>query len=242
MPLEGLRLLTLDFWGTLVHQAPELDSFIEDGLVHLYVKGGRGVDEAAARLAMRAERRGFAEALRTEYRTKPLPERLDDIAVRLSVPLPLDAEREADALLAEALQRHEPSIAAGSCEALEDAKRSGLRVCVISNTGWIQPSAVRDLLKTFGLMALVDECICSGDGFRAKPHPEMFDLAVMHCGCSTGAVIHVGDDRRTDVAGGLAAGLGVTVLIQDAAGSGTEGPVFGSVRELREIFSIRTGQ
>ncbi|HXM55474.1 MAG TPA: HAD family hydrolase [Candidatus Dormibacteraeota bacterium] len=40
-----------------------------------------------------------------------------------------------------------------------------------------------------------------------KPDPRIFDFALAACGLGPGSVVHVGDSRRTDVAGALAAGI-----------------------------------
>jgi putative hydrolase of the HAD superfamily len=53
------------------------------------------------------------------------------------------------------------------------------------------------------LMALID----SGEVGVEKPDPRIFDLALAACGVRPEAAVHVGDSRRTDVAGALAAGI-----------------------------------
>jgi putative hydrolase of the HAD superfamily len=96
-----------------------------------------------------------------------------------------------------------------SLEVLPDLARRA-RLAIVSNSD----GTVEARLAAAGVVQVGD-----GDGVRVaavidsgavgieKPDPRIFELALTACGVPPEAAVHVGDSRRTDVAGALAAGL-----------------------------------
>jgi putative hydrolase of the HAD superfamily len=63
------------------------------------------------------------------------------------------------------------------------------------------------MLRTTGLVELVDGAISSAEAGAAKPAPAIFERALELAGAGAAGAMHAGDSLRYDVAGALAAGL-----------------------------------
>ena len=94
--------------------------------------------------------------------------------------------------------------------ALDELRRGGLRLGLISNTS-------RDLGAFVRHFALdVDAWLASGSYGKVKPSPLIFRAALELVGCEPGAALMVGDSPRDDVAGARA--VGMRALLLDRAG------------------------
>jgi putative hydrolase of the HAD superfamily len=97
-----------------------------------------------------------------------------------------------------------------SLEALPALAATGVRLAIVSNSD----GTVEERLGSAGvaqvgpgrgvtLLALIDSGVVGVE----KPDPRIFELALAACGVRPEAAVHVGDSRRTDVAGAVAAGI-----------------------------------
>jgi len=103
----------------------------------------------------------------------------------------------------------QPAIRA-SLDALPALAATGVCLAIVSNSdGTVADRLGRAGVAQVGpgpgvcLTALID----SGAVGVEKPDPRIFALALDACGVRPEAAVHVGDSRRTDVAGALAAGI-----------------------------------
>ena len=74
---------------------------------------------------------------------------------------------------------------------------------------------MRELLDRHGLLAKLQATIFSDEWSLPKPHPKVFEAALDALGVAAEQAVHVGDLRRTDVAGARAVGMG-TIRIKVA--------------------------
>jgi HAD superfamily hydrolase (TIGR01509 family) len=91
--------------------------------------------------------------------------------------------------------------------AMEAAKALGLRLAIITNTGWRDDDDVRRDWMELGFDDLFETYVSSKSVGFGKPHRRMFDEALDRIGVSASAAAIVGDQLARDVAGGRAAGL-----------------------------------
>lgn len=92
---------------------------------------------------------------------------------------------------------------------LERLREAGVRVGLISNTN-------RDLAAVaarFGIASLIDVMIASVDVGVMKPEPEIFLACLERLGSTPEAAAMVGDNQYDDIAGALAAGFKLAVLL-----------------------------
>jgi putative hydrolase of the HAD superfamily len=108
--------------------------------------------------------------------------------------------------------------------ALEELHERGIRVGIVSNFDHRLPGIVRDL----DLEPLVTTVVTSWEVGAEKPHPLPFDTLRRRLQVHPRRLVHVGNDRRRDVEGAVAAGLRALWLSRD----GDEGADLSSLAEL----------
>jgi putative hydrolase of the HAD superfamily len=97
---------------------------------------------------------------------------------------------------------------AGALDTLERLAASGIRCALICDTGLTPGRVVRQLLDRHGLLERLSETIFSDEWSLPKPHPRVFEAALESLGVAAEEAVHVGDLRRTDVAGARGVGMG----------------------------------
>ncbi len=102
----------------------------------------------------------------------------------------------------------------GAAETLDALVREGIRCALICDTGLTPGHVVRRHLSRLGLLDALELQIFSDEAGVPKPDPRVFRAAVEPFGVSQEESVHVGDLRRTDVAGARAVGMR-TVRIRD---------------------------
>ncbi|MGH2427822.1 MAG: HAD family hydrolase [Candidatus Limnocylindria bacterium] len=117
-------------------------------------------------------------------------------------------------------------------EALQDARRDGLKIGIVSDWG----STLREIFVALKMDRYVDFVLASAAVGLAKPDPAFFRLALDTAGVSAHEAIMVGDSYRADVEGARAAGMDAVLLDRDAsAGPALVAP---KIRSLSEMVPI----
>ena len=96
----------------------------------------------------------------------------------------------------------------GARATLDGLRRAGVACALVCDTGLTPGSVVRQHLERHGLLRHLDVQVFSDEVGFPKPDPRPFRAALDPLGISPERALHVGDLRRTDVAG--ARGLGMT--------------------------------
>jgi putative hydrolase of the HAD superfamily len=206
-----LSAITLDYWDTL-YDGTTLDVRVERrslALRRLVAELGHalpddewialyGASGEEAERWWREEHRGYATVERIRWV-------LDHLGLACAVDDPrLDAVvREVDAALVD----HPPPLLPGAAEAVRALAGAGLRLAIVSDTGFASGAAQTAILERDGLATHFDALVYSCDVGRAKPHRAMFAAALDALGVPPERALHVGDIERTDVAGALAMGM-----------------------------------
>lgn len=121
---------------------------------------------------------------------------VEEAAGRLVARAFLDAGREVDLELA-------PGIGA----ALAALGERGVRIGIVCDVGFSGGELLRDLLDREGLLGYFHGWGFSDEVGHYKPAPQIFEAALASLGARPGEAMHVGDLRRTDVAGAAALGM-----------------------------------
>ena len=100
----------------------------------------------------------------------------------------------------------------GSRLVLQRLRSLGLRTALICDTGLTPGRVVRRHLERNGLLELLDAQIFSDEVGVPKPDARIFHAAIASLCTSADRCVHVGDLRRTDVAGGRGVGMGTVRL------------------------------
>jgi FMN phosphatase YigB (HAD superfamily) len=99
-----------------------------------------------------------------------------------------------------------PSEGVRSC--LEELRAGGVRLGIVCDIGLTPAHVVRELLSGHGLLGLFDDTAFSDEVGHYKPDRRIFERALANLGgIAPERAAHVGDRRRTDVAGARAMGM-----------------------------------
>jgi putative hydrolase of the HAD superfamily len=95
----------------------------------------------------------------------------------------------------------------GARDFLLALQRAGIRRALICDTGFTPGPVVRKLLDRLGLLELLEISVFSEEVGAPKPDPRAFAAALGGLGVSAAGAMHVGDLRRSDIAGAHGAGM-----------------------------------
>lgn len=115
-------------------------------------------------------------------------------------------ERAAEAFLTVA--RNAPlELSADIRSSLEALQARGIRLGIVCDVGFSGGEVLRELLDREGLLACFSGWAFSDEVGHYKPAPQIFEAALAALDAEPAAAMHVGDLRRTDIAGAAALGM-----------------------------------
>jgi FMN phosphatase YigB (HAD superfamily) len=115
-------------------------------------------------------------------------------------------ERTAEAFLTVA--RNAPvELSADIESSLKELQARGIRMGIVCDVGFSGGEVLRELLDREGLLVYFSGWAFSDEVGHYKPAPQIFEAALGALGAEPGAAVHVGDLRRTDIAGAAAVGM-----------------------------------
>ena len=201
-PRSELQCVTFDCWATLIHEAG--------------IARGNGRGRILAEFCGRTEQEAGA-ALSAAFREHQIAwhrQRVFDGAdmtrhALAALGVSTDAARFEELLTAleEEILSHDVRAIAGARELLVALRDAGVRRALICDTGFTPGRMVRRLLDRVGLLELLEVTIFSDEVRVPKPHPKAFSEALRGVGVSAQHACHVGDLRRSDIAGARSAGM-----------------------------------
>ena len=200
--IEGI---TFDFWNTLIAESRSADHRTQRWTAALE-RAGHHVDPERFEAGIGAMWQWFL----TEWESnRPVtPERATDYFVQ-AAGIPHDPVLRADMVQAlhDGFDPAEMELAPGIGDALEALKARGLRVGIICDVGVSPSSTLRRYLAHHGLLQHFDHWSFSDEVGCYKPDQRIFAHALGGLGvASATAMAHIGDLRRTDIAGAREAG------------------------------------
>lgn len=238
--LTGLDAVTFDCWGTLIFDKPETEGRTSYNvrIEHLARIGDLSV-EAADELLQQAwahhhtawhELRGYGAPGMAQHCLEALGIRDARLLQELT-----DGFEEASIEFG-------VEVVPGAPDALTDLRSRGFRTALVCDTGFTPGRVVRHLLGEHGITPLLDVLAFSDEVGVPKPHERMFRTALDGIGVEASAAAHIGDLRRTDIAGARAAGMG-TIRFRGVYDDETDLPdadvVIADMRELPGIVAGR---
>jgi len=127
-----------------------------------------------------------------------------------------------------------PLLVSSAVWVLDELRREGLKLGLISNTGRTPGWMSRRLLAQYGLDAYFDTLTFSNELGFTKPHSAIFLSALEKLNLEPQAVVHIGDDPRTDIKG--AKGVGMRAVLLNPPGQAGAGDEADScIADLREL-------
>jgi FMN phosphatase YigB (HAD superfamily) len=204
-----IEAVTFDFWETLLGERPShIRGLHVEGWLRELAAAGSPRDPAAVEAVFEAswevferrwvENRGhYSCAEATRFMCEHLRVRPDDdVHARL-----VDVFRQ----VGESVDL-EP--APGIVECLRALRQAGIRLGIVCDAGMIGGTILRGQLERHGILEAFEAWSFSDETGWFKPAPEAFLPALRGLGVEDPSrAAHVGDNRRTDVAGALGMGM-----------------------------------
>lgn len=201
-----IEVISFDIWGTLFRTDPGYRSEQRKALRD--VLGYRGDTAQLRRHLYRvyAELDAETEAHGIQF---GLEDRVMRLAADLGLPVPTPEQLdELQRLLTVAQLSHPPVLTEPDLkEVLETLAQMGLRIAVISNTNMTVGNVVHESLVHHNLADLINWEVYSGDIGVAKPNPKIFSRLVEMSGYPAHSILHVGDNKVTDLHGARRSGF-----------------------------------
>lgn len=94
----------------------------------------------------------------------------------------------------------------GAVDAVNAVKQAGIATALVCDVGFTPARFVREFLKGHGIH--LDHYFFSDEVGTPKPFPPIFNAALKATGALPEEAVHIGDLRRTDIAGARRAGMG----------------------------------
>jgi putative hydrolase of the HAD superfamily len=235
--------VTFDFWNTLVADGggagrdQRLDAWL--GILE---DAGFATEREQLDAAMASSWERFLGAWKTNEQYTHV-EAAVDIVESLGYQLPAGVH---DALIGSFTYStsNYPSLTDGIGDCLRTLSTAGVKLGIICDVGMTPSTALREILEHNGLLGLFDHWSFSDEVGHYKPSTAIFEHALGGLGgVEPSRAAHVGDLRRTDIAGALAFGMTAvryTGAFDDADGEGPEATfVVASHAELPGVLGIR---
>jgi len=210
-----IRLITFDFWDTLVTDSA------------LNLRAQRSLRVAAIRRALEAagmaatdglaedvhERSGARLAEQYWSRNRD-PRTEEQLRIVLDTAGPGTAARLAPAAFAEALEAyispvlaHPPELSPGAAHAVRELAARGVALGIVSNTGRTPGLILRRVLERHGLLPYFAAISYSDEVGVRKPDAQIFHATLAQAGVPAEEAVHIGDNPDADVAGARAIGM-----------------------------------
>lgn len=211
--LRGIQAITFDAGGTLLHPYPSVGAvYREVALLH-----GRDYPEDTLNRSFRAAFHRVSKdnaVLDPEARERDFWSRVVADTINQTGDPPDDAEAFFDEIYETFAHGWRWRMFDGVIETLEGLRARGLRLGVMSN--W--DMRLHTVLEETGLRGFFDAVLISSEVGAEKPDIGIFRAAERALGCDASACLHVGDSRKHDLEGALAAGWrGLIVRHEDVA-------------------------
>lgn len=238
---EHPHAVSFDCWGTLIYEKNPNAVYHERVLALLRVAKAYGVEVSAERARESLDQAWLEHWQRWHQELASHPEEIALAALaRLAVRDPRAAARLTNEF-AELSIASEIAVLSSAHETLEALARENIATALICDTGFSPGTVVRELLQREGLLDLLATQIFSNETGVSKPSPRIFQVALDRLQTSPAATVHVGDLRRTDIAGARQMGM-ATIRITEHHDDQSEYPdadaVAKSHAELREILRL----
>lgn len=210
-----IEVVTFDFWETLVSDGTGLDAEEEGSMrtrqlrrwSEILSEAGTPVDEESVDRAFARNWEVFHDRWRANVQHGP-PEATPLICELLRVDPPPDVRAALLASFGEVGREAPLRLAPRTEDCLRELKEARVRLGIVCDVGMTSSPTLRERLDRFGVLGYFDHWSFSDEVGCYKPFPAVFEHALAGLGVEDPAnAAHVGDGRRTDVAGALAMGM-----------------------------------
>jgi FMN phosphatase YigB (HAD superfamily) len=237
-----VEAVTFDFWNTLMWEEP---GSLKEKRLEVWAEA---LSDVGAEVALDDLERAH-DAAHQEYvdswttgRQFRVAQAVEHIVERIDGKLAGDARQALESGFSEAGRRAAVHPSDGVRECLEALRGAGVRMGIICDIGLTPSPVVCELLDRHELSGFFDGMWFSDDVGHYKPARAIFERALAGLGVPAERAAHVGDRRRTDVAGAAAMGMIAVryngVYEDEAIQAPDADLVIGDLAELPSVLGV----
>lgn len=200
--------VTFDFWNTLVwEEAGHLRGLRAEAWAGLLEEAGFATERSLLDAVFEGAWERYVHHWTSNQQYQSV-QAAEEILEQLGFPVPAHVRRELIDAFTGVGRRASLHLTDGIEACLRTLKDAGLRLGIICDVGMTPSDQLREHLDSHGLLELFDHWSFSDEVGHYKPSPIIFEHALEGLGgIAPDRAAHVGDIRRTDVAGALAMGM-----------------------------------
>lgn len=202
----AVRAITFDYWNTIMFAADPVGRWRSDAWLELLSNAGLAVQPDDVSAAFRAAWAAHTEAWVANIRHTGV--RFAEVAVA-ALPVAVGGVLRRD--LIDAFMHEgdgeEFLPCPGVADALAALTEADVRIGIVCDVGITPSTGLRRLLERHDLLRHFDSWSFSDEVGWYKPAPEIFRHALDTLGVTATDAAHIGDIRRTDIAGARAMGM-----------------------------------
>jgi len=220
------RVVTIDFWNTMVVARTggtvRQEARIKQLRTAVAIASASAIPDEALLTAYQGANQRLDTLWQEEHVTPTVDRALHFVWEALDLNVPGTVHQETVRAFEEGLLVGPPDLADGLPEALA-ALPDGVRLGIISDTRFSPGRVIRQYLDRKGIRQHFDGFVFSDETGVAKPERAAFEAAAEQLGTALNSLVHIGDLRRTDVAGAQQAG-GTAILYTGVEADATATP------------------
>jgi putative hydrolase of the HAD superfamily len=234
-----VEAVTFDFWNTLMWEEP---GSLRENRLEAWREALGPVDSEALQRAHDAAHQEYVDSW-VAGRQFRVEEAVEHMLGGLDGPIGEDASAALVEGFSEGGRRAAVHPSDGVQECLEGLRGAGVKLGIICDIGLTPSPVVRELLDRHGLLGYFDGMSFSDEVGHYKPDCGIFEHALAGLGgIQPERAAHVGDRRRTDVAGAVAMGMTAVryngVYEDNATGVQEAEIVIGDLAELPRRLGV----
>jgi putative hydrolase of the HAD superfamily len=202
--MGGIKAVSFDIWNTLLKSNPDFKNMRIKRIAHAL-----GIDDIdlVTKVVMSVDEACDAETDITGEQFGPV-DRLDRVSIDLGEYMTLKSANKLISDIESLFLSNPPALKESTIiPTFEELKSRGIKIAVLSNTGFINGNVMRKALKKLSIESYIDVSIFSNEIGYAKPHRRVFEHVILDLKCKCNTIVHVGDNKKADYLGAQNAGL-----------------------------------
>jgi putative hydrolase of the HAD superfamily len=213
----SLKLITIDFWNTLFDSENGFarNQFRLNSLKSEIEALGYTITEKEFNPAIEASWGYFHNIWRNEHRTPSTASTVEFLFDYLNLPKKPEIIENVAEAFGDCIIYHPPNLLPGAKQALEELKKSGYELGIVSDTGFSPGKTLRKVLYDAGIYNYFSEFSFSDETGYSKPSKESFLAILNKYQIEPHVSLHIGDIEETDIVGAKKLGMKAIKFIGD---------------------------
>jgi putative hydrolase of the HAD superfamily len=199
--------VTFDYWNTLVwEEAGHLSGRRKEAWAGLLEEAGFAMERSLLDAVFQRNWERYVEHWTANQQFQSV-RAAEELVEQLGFEVPAHVRRDLIESFTDVAHDAELHLSDGATECLGALRDAGIKLGIICDVGMTPSPVLRAHLDRHGVLELFDHFSFSDEVGHYKPSAVIFEHALNGLGVEPAFTVHVGDIRRTDIAGALAMGM-----------------------------------